>query len=289
MLWRWRQVTCCRCRWSDEGVSRLNAGAVRILVIEDEPDSIRLLLAYLRDFYPDILVARNGLDGIEKARKGKPDLILLDMGLPGVNGIEVCRLLKADEQTEPIPVIFLTAYAFIENKLQAFEAGAVDYITKPFSEREVLARIGVHARSSLRARWIDRRVSAVFETTRMSAENRDHDLLVRACDYLQEHLSESKSLTELSRDLRTTERRLDSLFRSQLGLSVFEYTNELRLSVARTMLMDASIQIRQIAWQVGYVNPGDLSRAFRKRFGMTPRSYRENVAGAQPEAGDPLD
>lgn len=260
----------------------------RILIIEDEPESVRLLLEFLRDYYPDIMVARSGPDGLEKARRGAPDLILLDMGMPGMDGLEVCRRLKADARTQPIPVIFLTAYAFVEDKLRAFEAGAVDYITKPFSDREVLARIGVHSRVALRRQWIETRADGIRDDMELSGRlDRDATIFTRACDLLQEHLSESTTLTALARELGTTERRLDSIFRARLGFSAFDYLSELRMSVARRMLIEPGLQVKQIAWKVGYANPGDFSRAFRKRFGMTPRSFREGLAGDGNSAFEP--
>ena len=265
----------------------MQADNARILIIEDEAESVRLLLVFLRDYYPDILVARSGPDGLDKARKGKPDLILLDMGMPGMDGIEVCRRLKAEAATEAIPVIFITAYAFVEDKLRAFDAGAVDYITKPFSDREVLARIGVHSRATLRRQWIGTRADELRQAIEGAAgTDRNAAILSRACDLLQEQLAEPKSLTEVARAVHTTEHRLDGIFRAHLGLSVFEYLLELRMSVARRMLLESNLRIQQISWHVGYANPGDLSRAFRKRFGMTPRNFRASLTGEVKDADE---
>lgn len=246
----------------------------RILIVDDEPESIRLLVAFLRDRYPDVMVARDGFDGLQKAAKGLPDVILLDMSMPGLSGLDVCRRLKLERHLASIPVIFLTAHTSVEEKLAAFDAGAVDYVTKPFSDREVLARVAVHAAS---ARAVNQTVSQpppVDPWMSQSPQDRDDELLRTACEHLRQHLSSAPSVAELAAALRTSAFKLDGLFQKRLGLSVFEYSMELRLTVARQMLLETDAQIKRVAWTVGYANPGDLSRAFHRRFGLAPRAFR---------------
>ena len=122
----------------------MSASNTRLLIIDDQPNSVGLLLAYLGDKGVDILVALDGRDGLKKAIAGQPDLILLDVTMPVLDGFKVCEQLKADSRTATIPVIFLSAADSTEDKLQGFALGAVDYIGKPFSEQEVLARVFVH-------------------------------------------------------------------------------------------------------------------------------------------------
>jgi CheY-like chemotaxis protein/AraC-like DNA-binding protein len=264
---------CCR----RHGVHIVSPDSPRILVIDDEPESIRMLVAFLRDLYPEVMIACDGFDGLEKAAKGEPDVILLDMSMPLLSGIDVCRRLKADPKLAPIPVIFLTAHSFIEEKLAAFAAGGVDYVTKPFSDREVLARIAVHSRANQRHR---NREAAAGDTHSADPapppRHPDRVLVGKACEYLRENLSAQLSLAELAASLKVTVPKLDSSFRKQLGLSVFFYLIELRLEAARRLLRDTEMQIQQIAWTVGYT-PGDLSRAFSLRFGMSPRRFRSEV------------
>lgn len=250
----------------------------RILIIDDEPESIRLLVAFLRDLYPNVMVARDGFDGLEKAAKGEPDVILLDMSMPLLGGIDVCRRLKADPKMARIPVIFLTAHSFIEEKLAAFAAGGADYVTKPFSDREVLARIAVHARANQRSGDHEAADGDTHGAGPVPPPRHPDRVLVgKACEYLRANLSAELSLAELAASLKVAEPRLNSAFRKQLGLSVFDYSIELRMETARQLLRDTEMQVQQIAWRVGYANPGDLSRAFSLRFGMSPRRFRSEV------------
>jgi DNA-binding response OmpR family regulator len=117
----------------------LHAG--RVLVVEDERDVSELLRYNLgREGY-DVIVAATGAEALRRAREARPDLILLDIMIPGVNGWEVCRRLKQDAETRAIPVIVVTGRVEEGDKVLGFELGADDYVTKPFSTRELLARI----------------------------------------------------------------------------------------------------------------------------------------------------
>lgn len=115
-----------------------------ILVIDDTPDNLRLLFNYLTQHGFKVLIAHDGEDGIETAEFTCPDLILLDVMMPNIDGFEVCEFLKSKPETQYIPIIFMTALIDIIDKIKGFELGAADYITKPFQNEEVLARITTH-------------------------------------------------------------------------------------------------------------------------------------------------
>lgn len=115
-----------------------------ILIIDDNTTNLKLAMQQLRVYNYTILTARSGEDGIERAKLAQPNLILLDVQMPQIDGFETCRRLKADPQTSAIPVIFMTALNSIEYILQGFAAGGVDYIPKPFQLEELLARVNTH-------------------------------------------------------------------------------------------------------------------------------------------------
>jgi len=113
----------------------------KILIIEDEKDIIKMLDYNLKKEGFNILSIRNGEDAIGSARNEHPDLIILDLMLPGMDGLEVCRAIKGDSKTASIPIIMLTAKSQESDKVVGLELGADDYVTKPFSLRELIARI----------------------------------------------------------------------------------------------------------------------------------------------------
>lgn len=115
-----------------------------LLIVDDIPTNLKVLLTYLHDLHYEVLVAQNGEDALEKVIYTQPDLILLDVMMPKMDGFEVCRRLKAHEKYRDIPVIFMTALTDTVDKVKGFEIGAVDYITKPIQHEEVLARVTAH-------------------------------------------------------------------------------------------------------------------------------------------------
>ena len=116
----------------------------KILIVDDVPENIRVLFEFLitQDF--EVVIAVDGENCLEIVKADPPDLILLDVMMPGIDGFETCRRLKASEDTKNIPVIFMTALSDTIDKLKGFQLGAVDYITKPIQQDEVLARARAH-------------------------------------------------------------------------------------------------------------------------------------------------
>ncbi|MCM2358977.1 MAG: PAS domain S-box protein [Geobacteraceae bacterium] len=151
-----------------------------VLIIADDLDNLALVASYLEDFNFTILVAEDGESGLKIAASTQPDLILLDIMMPGIDGDETCRRLKALESTKDIPVIFMTALGDTDNKVKGFVAGADDYITKPIQREDILARVGVHlrirelmsrlqeARESLANRVAERTVALRNSETRLA-------------------------------------------------------------------------------------------------------------------------
>ncbi|MCI0396129.1 MAG: response regulator, partial [Chloroflexi bacterium] len=117
-----------------------------ILIVDDNPTNLGVVFDYLEQYGFTLLVAQSGESGLQKAEYARPDIILLDVMMPDLDGFETCRRLKSNDKTSDIPVIFMTALGDIESKLKGFEVGAVDYVTKPLHQAELLARIATHLR-----------------------------------------------------------------------------------------------------------------------------------------------
>ena len=115
-----------------------------ILIVDDMPNNLGALLDYLTDFGFEVLVAEDGESAIEQVEYALPDLILLDVLMPGIDGFETCSRLKSNQTTKDIPVIFMTALSDAEDKVKGFSVGGVDYVTKPIQQTEVLARVTTH-------------------------------------------------------------------------------------------------------------------------------------------------
>lgn len=121
----------------------MDSYSASILIVDDQPANLRLLLSCLEKHEFQIRFAENGTDALSELTKSQPDIILLDVMMLGMDGFEICRRIKENKATSQIPIIFLTALADIEDKIAGFEAGGVDYITKPYHQAEVLARLKI--------------------------------------------------------------------------------------------------------------------------------------------------
>jgi signal transduction histidine kinase len=146
-----------------------------ILIVDDNQENIRTLFHFLDTNNFEVLVALNGEAALELIEYQYPDLILLDVMMPGIDGFETCRRLKANAKTQAIPVIFMTALSETVNKVKGFELGAVDYVTKPIHQEEVLARINTH----LTIRNLQQQLqakNAELETTNVELETKNAEL-----------------------------------------------------------------------------------------------------------------
>ena len=176
---------------------RLDLAGCKILVTDDVPANLDVLVQTLDGEAYDVLVATNGLACLEVAERSMPDLILLDVMMPGIDGFETCRRLKTNPALAGIPVIFLSARDDAEGIVEGFDAGGVDYITKPFESREALARIRTHLERAMLARDLAE-LNAQLE---QKVQERTHELQVKVRelegkDRIAEHLLTFNSLEE---------------------------------------------------------------------------------------------
>lgn len=125
-------------------LSQLSELQSTVLIVDDTPANLGVLVEQLEEHHFQVVVAQDGEEGLQRARYVQPDIILLDVMMPGIDGFEVCRQLKAEERTREIPVIFMTALTDTRNKVTGFDVGGADYVTKPFQIEEVVSRINTH-------------------------------------------------------------------------------------------------------------------------------------------------
>lgn len=257
----------------------------KLLIIDDNPSDIRILIEILRNQNFCINIALNGNDGFDKAVSLDPDLILLDRLMPNMDGSSVCRLLKSDSRTSNIPIIFLTAMQSVEDKVAGFALGACDYITKPWNEAEVIARLRVH----LELHKHLKNKNSVKSTTKQNKETefplKEEGRVALRVHYAQkvylENLQENLSLSEVAQRVGTYARQLADDFRTVTGQSTQTWLREKRMQQACHYLLNTEKEISSIAEEVGYTSAAAFSNAFREHFGLTPREYRR-TAGLPP-------
>ncbi|OQY51457.1 MAG: hybrid sensor histidine kinase/response regulator [Candidatus Parabeggiatoa sp. nov. 2] len=173
-----------------------------VLIIDDNPTNLGVVVDYLEESGLKIITAKNGEMGHKRAQFAKPDIILLDVMMPGIDGFETCLRLKADDTTKEIPVIFMTALDNTEDKVKGFEMGGVDYVTKPIQHEEVLARL----------------------TTHLSIRNLTKSLNVKIEELTQTHQELTKNVADLK---QTRQELVQSEKMASLGRLVAGFAHEL--------------------------------------------------------------
>ena len=168
-----------------------------VLIVDDQPDNLDILLAHLADSGLELAVATDGGEALALATERQPDVVLLDVMMPGVDGFEVCRRMKADVRTSDVPVIFTSALTDTASKLRDFESGAIDFLSKPLQREELLARIQVH-------------LTIVSQRRELEARNRQLLSLNRE---LQEQIERRQKLED---QLSLTDQRLDTITRHEV-------------------------------------------------------------------------
>ena len=250
-------------------------------MIDDDAREIRLLSEMLRPEGYRLFAALSGEEGFKRALEHPPALVLLDLNMPGLDGQATCRLFKGAPQLCAIPVIFLTGSGLLEDKLRAFSHGAVDYITKPFSAQEVVARLRVHLR--LRHRPVvqethAKTAGAMAGTAHLTPFQDAGERMVREAQaMLLRDLCATLNLVDLAHAVGTNERRLTDEFRRHTGMAVFEYLRQERYRAACEMLLHSELNVGSIATAVGFQSVAAFSFAFRKYCGLTPSQYRQSV------------
>lgn len=248
-------------------MNRAASALPHILVVDDALFEQRLLVDLLSEHGYHVTVAGTGTQGWQLAQAAQPDLIVLDVRMPDMDGFACCRLLQANMATRDIPVIFVSGADSPHEKIAGFTAGAVDYIAKPYVAEELLARIHVHLNLARRHR--------LPAATGAQSSEPDAVIVSAAQRVIADHLGELPGLSEIAQRVGTYRERLNSLFRQHLGVSVFEFVRELRITRATMLLQDTAMEVRDIAQLVGFRNAGNFATAFRERTGMTPSAYRD--------------
>ncbi|WP_063553254.1 response regulator [Burkholderia territorii] len=258
-----------------------------ILIVDDQPEQLRLLIDILRGTGCRISVAFDGLQACERAQALVPDLILMDVRMPRMDGFTACRRLAADPLTRAIPVIFLTVAGELHERVEGLEIGGVDYVLKPFEPAEVIARIRVQLMRTIRQLPAD--TEDIEAAPAPFAAGKDDDIIVRAAiRHLSRSLNDPPTVEQLARAVGTHEKRLSRAFRDNLGQTVFEYLRHERLRIAQGLLDSTSLSIASIAKEIGFSTPANFATAFRERFGITPTEWRrQRHAAARAAAREP--
>lgn len=241
-----------------------------ILVIDDRPEEIRSVIELFRNEQLRVNVATDMRQGYERAVALMPDLILLDVRMPQIDGLAGSRLLKESPRTRDIPIIFLSSAGAQDERLEGLMHGAVDYVLKPCLPAEVLARVRIHLRLATR--------TALPEpSTPQALLSPDEVILRAAMRFIGSNLAHLPSLAEIAHKVGTHDKKLSAIFREHLGMTVFAWIRDERLRRGRELLTDSRMSMQDVAEQVGFRSACNFTTAFRERMGVTPSAFRRGL------------
>ena len=245
-------------------------GKVRILVVEDNTD----ILDYIQEsLAPDYTVLRavNGREGLKTAVREIPDIIVSDIMMPVMDGIDLCKAIRQDVRTSHIPVVLLTAKGSVEARTEGYEVGADSYLVKPFNKTLLLSRI----HNLLEKR--DRMKQQVSESgTAVELSPVDNQFLARYTRFVEEHLGDEKiDIASLASEFAMSQSTLYRKVKAVAGISPNELIRNIRLSKAAELLERTDQTIAEIAWTTGFGSPVYFRSCFKERYGKTPSEYRE--------------
>lgn len=244
-----------------------------VLIIDDNNGMRAYLRSILQDKY-NVSEATNGEQGLEKARREVPKLVVCDVMMPVMNGLEFTKRLKADTATSHIPVVLLTARSLSEQRKEGYDTGADSYITKPFSGQVLLSRIENLMRSRVMLR-------SVFAGDKQEAEEEeklnaaDKSFVGRLRSAIQENLGDSDfSVERLGEEIGLSRVQLYRKVKALTGQTPVELLRKARLTKARQLLEKTEKSVSEIAYEVGFTSPSYFNKCFKDEFDINPSSLR---------------
>ena len=259
----------------------INDDAPTLLLIEDNIDLCHMLRLQLKRKY-NVFVAHNGEDGLKKVYQYHPDVIITDLMMPGIDGMELLRRVRHDFIISHIPVIILTAKQNDDTKTNAITAGANAYITKPFSSEHLMARI----HQLLEEQRIFQRKMVVYNTVenKQAANNdeyeqhlvkKDVEFVHKIHEIIEQNLNANDfNIDTIAETIGLSRSAFFRKLRSLTGLAPVDLVKEVRLSKAAGLIETTDNNITEIAYSVGFHDAGYFGKCFRKKYGMTPKEYR---------------
>lgn len=271
---------------TDTGNSILTDNSVKpaILFVEDNPDLLEVLKERFSELY-EVYTAQDGIEGLEKTKEIKPDIVVSDIMMPRMTGIELCDSIKKDLELCHIPVILLTALNMPEQNLEGLLHGADDYIGKPFHTQILLARCNNMIRSR---RLIYQKLSKQMdEDISLVATNKnDKTFLDKVTAIVETNLVNPEfSIDNIAEEMCMSRASFYNKFKELTKVTPNDYINTYRLKKATQLLMtNDEISIAEISDMLGFSSPNYFCRKFKECFNMTPTQYKKQPSSASPDS-----
>lgn len=254
----------------------------RLLIVEDNKEFRTFLKEQLEEFY-QVLEAGDGEEGEQCAIDKNPDLIISDIMMPKVDGIELCRRVKTNVQTSHIPVILLTARTADDIKINSYEVGADSYMSKPFNFDMLMVRIEkLIEQQEKRKQEFSKNIEV--NPSLITITSVDEKLIQRALEYIEKNMDNTEyAVEELSRDLGMTRMNLYRKLQSITGNTPSDFIKSIRLKRAAQLLQGSRLTMAEVADRVGFSSASYFTKCFKEMFGVTPTQYAETYSGDEKQ------
>lgn len=250
-----------------------------LLIIDDNPDIRHYLGMVLEARNYLVLTAPNGEEGLLVARHNIPDLIICDVMMPIMDGLECCRLLKADEATSHIPVLMLTAYGLDDQRIQGYQVGADAYITKPFNTDVLCARV-VNLINN--RKLIDTSKDRHEELTKGEFSNVDRNFVNHFHNFVTENMSNiDLDIQQLSDEFNMSRVQLYRKCKSITGQSPVELIRIIRLKAATHLLQSTDMSVSEIAYETGFSSPSYFAKCYKDQYNESPTDVQKRAKDAR--------
>lgn len=250
-----------------------------VLIIDDNNGMRAYLRSILQDHY-NVSEAVNGQQGLERARREVPKLVVCDVMMPVMNGLEFTRRLKADTATSHIPVILLTARSLSEQREEGYGTGADSYLTKPFTGSLLLARIDnlIHSRTLLRSLFSGNSKEEEKEEEMLGAQ--DQTFVTRLREVIRDNMGDSDfSVERIGEEIGLSRVQLYRKVKALTGQTPVELLRKARLERSRRLIEKTEKSVSEIAYEVGFTSPSYFNKCFKDEFGISPGAMREKAQG----------
>lgn len=250
-----------------------------VLIIDDNNGMRAYLRSILQDHY-NVSEAVNGQQGLERARREVPKLVVCDVMMPVMDGLEFTRRLKADTATSHIPVILLTARSLSEQREEGYGTGADSYLTKPFTGSLLLARIDnlIHSRTLLRSLFSGNSKEEEKEEEMLGAQ--DQTFVTRLREVIRDNMRDSDfSVERIGEEIGLSRVQLYRKVKALTGQTPVELLRKARLERSRRLIEKTEKSVSEIAYEVGFTSPSYFNKCFKDEFGISPGAMRENMQG----------
>lgn len=250
-----------------------------VLIIDDNNGMRAYLRSILQDHY-NVSEAVDGQQGLERARREVPKLVVCDVMMPVMDGLEFTRRLKADTATSHIPVILLTARSLSEQREEGYGTGADSYLTKPFTGSLLLARIDnlIHSRTLLRSLFSGNSKEEEKEEEMLGAQ--DQTFVTRLREVIRDNMGDSDfSVERIGEEIGLSRVQLYRKVKALTGQTPVELLRKARLERGRRLIEKTEKSVSEIAYEVGFTSPSYFNKCFKDEFGISPGVMREKTQG----------